>query len=351
MSAPVLELSGVSKHFAVAGGLFGLRPGKEVRAVQEVTLSLARGETLALVGESGCGKSTLGRLALRLIEPTSGDVRLAGASLMGLSPAELRQKRRQMQIIFQDPYASLNPRMSVFDILAEPLLLHGLAEGPALTSRVHELLGLVGLRPSHGERFPHEFSGGQRQRICVARALATNPDVVICDEPVSALDVSIQAQVVNLLHDLQEQFGLAYLFISHDLAVVKHIADRVAVMYLGRIVELAPKRTLYAMPRHPYTQALLAAAPRPDPTLARAERTLLQGDPPSPFNPPSGCTFHPRCPHAQPICREQAPPLRRLASGGEAACHLAESISPQAPEPPSPLPQRLVRRLELLSRP
>ena len=351
MSAPVLELENVSRHFATGGGLLGLRPGKVVRAVQEVSLTVARGETLALVGESGCGKSTLGRLALRLIEPTAGDVKLSGASIMGLSAAALRARRRQMQIIFQDPYASLNPRMNVFDILAEPLLLHGLAEGDALTRRVHELLGLVGLRPLHGERFPHEFSGGQRQRICVARALSTNPELVVCDEPVSALDVSIQAQVVNLLHDLQERLGLAYLFISHDLAVVKHIADRVAVMYLGRIVELAPKRALYATPRHPYTQALLAAAPRPDPAMAPRTRTLLQGDPPSPFDPPKGCAFHPRCPHAGRICREETPPLRRLDTGGEAACHLAEAIPPRPPEVPSPLPPRLTRRLERLQAP
>ena len=349
MSAPVLELAHVSKHFAVGGGFLGLRSGKLVRAVQDVSLTLGRGETLALVGESGCGKSTLGRVALRLVEPTEGDVRLSGESIVGLSTAELRRRRRQMQIIFQDPYASLNPRMSVYDILAEPILLHGLAEGTALTARVNQLLGLVGLRPSHGERFPHEFSGGQRQRICVARALSTNPDLVVCDEPVSALDVSIQAQVVNLLHDLQEQFGLSYLFISHDLAVVKHIADRVAVMYLGRIVELAPKRTLYATPRHPYTQALLAAAPRPDPALARTERSVLQGDPPSPFAPPKGCAFHPRCAHAAAICRETTPPLRRLETGGDVACHLAESIAPCAPEPPSPLAPTLTRRLELLA--
>jgi oligopeptide/dipeptide ABC transporter ATP-binding protein len=351
MTAPVLELTDVSKHFAARSGLLGLGPRRVVRAVQNVSLALARGETLALVGESGCGKSTLGRLALRLIEPTSGDVRLSGASLMGLSDAALRQRRRHMQIIFQDPFASLNPRMSVFDILAEPLLLHGLADGRALTARVQELLGLVGLRPSHGERFPHEFSGGQRQRIGVARALATNPELVVCDEPVSALDVSIQAQVVNLLHDLQERFGLAYLFIAHDLAVVKHIADRVAVMYLGRIVELAPKRILYAAPRHPYTQALLAAAPRPDPTPRESLRTLLDGDPPSPFDPPKGCAFHPRCPHAAAVCREQAPALRRLETGGEAACHLAESIPPPAPDAPSPPSPVLARRLALLAKP
>jgi oligopeptide/dipeptide ABC transporter ATP-binding protein len=346
MTAPVLELEDVRKHFPVGGGWFG-RGGAIVKAVDGVSLSLARGETLALVGESGCGKSTLGRMALRLIEPSAGRVMVSGAELTTLTPDALRKHRRMMQIVFQDPFASLNPRMSVFDILAEPIRLHGLAEGEALTRRVHELLGLVGLSPAHAERFPHEFSGGQRQRIGVARALSTNPDLVVCDEPVSALDVSIQAQVVNLLQDLQARLGLAYLFIAHDLAVVKHIADRVAVMYLGKIVELAPKATLYATPRHPYTQALLAAAPRPDPTLPRAGRTLLQGDPPSPLKPPTGCAFHPRCAHAVARCKAETPTLR-MVGGGQVACHLAESL----PQPPAqtgePVAAAVAARLAIL---
>jgi oligopeptide transport system ATP-binding protein len=345
---PVLELSDVHKHFPVPQGFLGLGQARLVKAVDGVSLALARGETLALVGESGCGKSTLGRLALRLVEPTSGSIRLAGTELTTLPVAELRRMRRRMQFIFQDPYASLNPRMSVFDILAEPIRLHGLAEGAALEARVMDLLGLVGLRPFHAERFPHEFSGGQRQRIGVARALATNPDVVVCDEPVSALDVSIQAQVVNLLHDLQARFGLAYLFIAHDLAVVKHIADRVAVMYLGRIVELAPKAELYRHPRHPYTRALLAAAPRPDPTLPRAGRTLLQGDPPSPLAPPPGCSFHPRCVFAQDVCRRETPALRRVEPVGEVACHLAEELPLPVAEAPPPDSPVLARRQALL---
>ena len=348
---PVLTLKDIRKHFRLGDSFLGLGPARIVKAVDGVSLSLMRGETLALVGESGCGKSTLGRLALRLIEPTGGEIRLAGQDLTGLASTELRQMRRRMQIIFQDPFASLNPRMSVFDILAEPILLHGLASGAALEARVHELLGLVGLQPFHGERFPHEFSGGQRQRIGVARALSTNPDLVVCDEPVSALDVSIQAQVVNLLHDLQARLGLTYLFIAHDLAVVKHIATRVAVMYLGKIVELSPKATLYAAPRHPYTQALLAAAPRPDPTLSRAGRLLLQGDPPSPLKPPPGCAFHPRCAYAGEICRRETPVLRLMADGAQVACHLAEQIPLRAPEPSARPSDILARRLARLARP
>jgi oligopeptide transport system ATP-binding protein len=345
--APVLELEGVAKHFPVRRGLFG-SGGGVVKAVDGVSLTLRRGETLALVGESGCGKSTLGRMALRLIEPSAGVVRVSGTDLTSLSREELRRKRRMMQIVFQDPFASLNPRMSVFDILAEPILLHGLAEGPALAARVHELLGLVGLAPHHAERFPHEFSGGQRQRIGLARAISTNPDLVVCDEPVSALDVSIQAQVVNLLQDLQERLGLAYLFIAHDLAVVKHIATDVAVMYLGRIVEKAPKATLYARPRHPYTQALLAAAPRPDPALATAKRLILDGDPPSPLKPPTGCAFHPRCLHAMGRCASETP-LLRLVDGAMVACHLAETLAPPPSAAAAPATPAMIRRQRILA--
>jgi oligopeptide transport system ATP-binding protein len=345
---PVLVLDRIVKHFPVGGGLFG-GARRHVKAVDGVSLELRRGETLALVGESGCGKSTLGRLALRLVEPTSGRIQLNGVELTQLAPDALRKARRQMQIIFQDPYASLNPRMTVFDILAEPILLHGLASGEALQARVHELLRLVGLQPFHAERFPHEFSGGQRQRIGVARALSTNPDLVVCDEPVSALDVSVQAQVVNLLHDLQSRLGLTYLFIAHDLAVVKHIADRVAVMYLGRIVELADKQVLYATPRHPYTQALLAAAPRPDPTLDRSVRAILQGDPPSPFDPPSGCAFHPRCVFSTERCKAETPVLRAMVDGSQVACHFAESLPWRPPEQAPAHSIVLSRRLALIA--
>jgi len=337
MSAPLLEVSGLAKHFTLSGGLFGRSTGT-VKAVDGVSFKVERGETLALVGESGCGKSTTGRLILRLIEPSAGDLRFDGEDVLALGKHELRALRRRMQIIFQDPFASLNPRLSVSQILAEPLLLHRLATPAEIPARVEELLKVVGLGPQHAERFPHEFSGGQRQRIGVARALATRPDLVVCDEPVSALDVSIQAQVVNLLQDLQAQFGLSYLFIAHDLAVVKHIATRVAVMYLGRIVEIADKTTLYDQPRHPYTQALLAAAPLPSPGLRR-ERPVLQGDVPSPLKPPSGCTFHPRCPYAQPRCSAEQPELRPLPTGAKVACHFAESIPaptliPHAPDNP-----------------
>ena len=310
---PLLRAEHLVKHF------------KAVRAVDDISFELYPGETLALVGESGCGKSTAGRLALRLIEPTSGKVWFDGRDLLGLAEREVRSLRREMQMIFQDPYGSLNPRMTVGDMLAEPLALHGLAKGRE-SERVAELLRLVGLAPEHAGRYPHEFSGGQRQRIGIARAVAVEPRLIVCDEPVSALDVSIQAQVINLLQDLQRRFGLAYLFIAHDLAVVKHIATRVAVMYLGKIVELADKRALFAEPRHPYTHALLSAIPIPDPSLKR-ERLVLQGDVPGPQRPPQGCRFHTRCPHARERCRQEEPPLASADSHG-VACHFWKEIEP-----------------------
>ena len=322
---PVLRVEGLTKHFPVSRGIVFSRSIGKVQAVDDVSFEIARGETLALVGESGCGKSTTGRLILNLMKPTAGSIRFKGQEVAGLGPNEMRPLRRHLQIIFQDPYASLKPRMTVGQILAEPIVLHRMAEGAAVEARVQELLGVVGLLPEHANRYPHQFSGGQRQRIGIARALAVNPDLVVCDEPVSALDVSIQAQVVNLLQNLQKRFGLSYLFIAHDLAVVKHISDRVAVMYLGKLVEIADKRTLYARPRHPYTQALLSAIPRPDPT-ARPQRMLLEGDVPSPLNPPTGCRFHTRCPHAQPRCSAEEPVLRDAGAGQRVACHFFETI-------------------------
>jgi oligopeptide transport system ATP-binding protein len=342
---PVLEVRGLVKHFPVSRGLIRRKVIGLVRAVEGVSFEIARGETLALVGESGCGKSTTGRLVLRLMDPTAGSVRFKGEEIANLDKNALRRLRRHMQIIFQDPYASLNPRMTVGEILAEPMAVHGLHTETERESRVRELLDVVGLLPEQARRYPHQFSGGQRQRIGIARALAVNPDLIVCDEPVSALDVSIQAQIVNLLQNLQRRFGLSYLFIAHDLAVVKHISDRVAVMYLGKLVEIASKRDLYARPLHPYTQALLSAIPRPDPRL-RKQRLLLAGDVPSPFAPPPGCRFHTRCPFAQARCRAEEPVLRDAGAGHRVACHFYETLpTPSIAAAAGAAPGKFVERL------
>lgn len=320
-AAPLLEVKELVKHFPIHKGFILSKQVGAVKAVDGVSFTIDRGETLGLVGESGCGKSTTGRLILRLIEATSGEVWFEGRNILSLGREEMRELRKDMQIIFQDPYASLNPRMTVGDIIGEPLQIHGIARGREREQRVRQLLEVVGLASYHARRYPHEFSGGQRQRIGVARALAVNPKIIVCDEPVSALDVSIQAQVVNLLQDLQEEYGLTYLFIAHDLSVVKHISDRVAVMYLGKIVELTDKQSLYDNPLHPYTKALLSAIPVPDPTLTR-ERIILEGDVPSPINPPSGCRFHSRCSVAEEICRVEEPVFADSGGGHFVACHL-----------------------------
>jgi oligopeptide transport system ATP-binding protein len=317
----LLKVRNLKKYFPVRGGLFSKVIGY-VQAVDGVSFDIKRGETLGLVGESGCGKTTAGRTILRLLEPTAGEVTFEGENIFKLDQEKLRKTRRNVQIIFQDPFGSLNPRMTVGDIVGESLIIHRIAKNKKeKEEKVKDLLETVGLNAGHVRRYPHEFSGGQRQRIGVARALALNPKLVVCDEPVSALDVSIQAQVINLLENLQEQFKLTYLFIAHDLSVVKHISDRVAVMYLGKIVELASTLNLYDNPQHPYTEALLSAVPIPDPTLKR-QRIVLEGDVPSPFKPPTGCRFHPRCKYTKPICRQEEPELVDIGNEHYVACHL-----------------------------
>jgi len=317
---PVLEVRDLVKHYSVGGGFFG-RGRKQLRAVDGVSFSIGQGETLGLVGESGCGKSTVGKAVLRLVEPTSGQVTLEGEEITGLGSAALLDRRKRMQVIFQDPYSSLNPRMTAGEIVQEPLINFGIGSRAEQRDRVALLFARVGLRPDQRANYPHEFSGGQRQRLGIARALALGPSVIIGDEPVSALDVSVQAQVINLMMDLQQEFGLSYLFVAHDLGVVEHISHRVAVMYLGKIVEIAARAALFETPRHPYTEALLAAVPVSHPRARRA-RTVLTGDVPSPINPPPGCRFHTRCPIAVARCRQEEPPLVVDASGHGVACHL-----------------------------
>jgi oligopeptide transport system ATP-binding protein len=323
----LLEVSHLKMYFPITQGLIWQRKVGDVRAVDDVSFFVRRGETLGLVGESGCGKSTTGRAILQLYRPTAGSVRLSGIELTKIKGEELRKTRRKMQMIFQDPYASLNPRMTVGDIIGEPLDIHRLAKGKARGERVQELLRLVGLNPYFANRYPHEFSGGQRQRIGVARALAVEPEFIVADEPVSALDVSIQAQIINLLEELQSEFSLTYLFIAHDLSVVRHISDRVAVMYVGKIVELADRVDLYKRPLHPYTRALMSAVPVPDPEVERKrQRVILTGDVPSPVNPPSGCRFHPRCKYAKEVCSTDEPVFTEVARDHWTACHFWREI-------------------------
>jgi oligopeptide transport system ATP-binding protein len=320
MTETLLKVEGLKKHFPIPGGILGKTVG-HVKAVDGVSFEVRKGETLGIVGESGCGKSTTGRMLLRLIEPSEGKVSFEDKEVTKLSNSGLRKLRRDMQMVFQDPFASLNPRHTVGKILEEPLIVHGIGSSQERKKRVHELLEIVGLSSYHAKRYPHQFSGGQRQRIGIARALMTKPKLIIADEPVSALDVSIQSQVLNLMQDLQKEFGLTYLFIAHDLGVVRHISDRVGVMYLGRMVELSESENLYDKPLHPYTQALLSAVPIPDPKFER-DSILLQGDIPSPSNPPSGCAFHTRCPQATEICRQKTPEFKEQSEGHYVACHL-----------------------------
>jgi len=322
MPRPLLSVRGLVKHFPVKKGLLQRTVGR-VHAVDGISFDIAEGETLGLVGESGCGKSTAGKTILKLIDPTAGEIRVKGERIDRLSRREMRPWRRQLQVVFQDPYSSLNPRLKIRDIIGEPLVNYGVTGGRELSDCVEELALKVGLRAEALDRYPHEFSGGQRQRIGIARALALHPSLIVCDEPVSALDVSVQAQVINLLSDLQREFGLSYLFVAHDLAVVEHISRRIAVMYLGKIVELADKRALFTRPQHPYTEALLSAVPVPDPEAAK-QRIILKGDVPSPINPPTGCRFHTRCPYAFDRCSREEPAMREVRPGHHVACHLRE---------------------------
>ena len=327
-TAPLLEVEDLEVHFPIRGGLLS-RPRGHVRAVDGVSFTIARGETFGLVGESGCGKTTAGLAILRMIQPTRGAVRFEGRALAGLAPPALREVRRDMQIVFQDPYSAINPRMQVGESIGEPLLVHGIAKGDVLERRVRALLDLVGMPASAAARYPHQFSGGQRQRLVIARALALRPKLIVCDEPVSALDVSVQSQILNLLGELQRTFGVAYLFISHDLSVVRHISDRVGVMYLGRLVEVAPTDALFAAPQHPYTLALMSAIPLPDPQQQRARhRIVLEGELPSPAAPPAGCRFHTRCPYVFERCPAEQPLLKSVGARHLVACHLRETGMP-----------------------